>query len=693
MKTVLRLLLGFISFIIVVQLFNNCNIINSENELIAEADSAYKIFTEKNIRNSPNQIDSNLQELKNKLNPPQNFYQELIIELADAHTFWKKEQYFDAVEKFEEINKKLGQNNTTPYKVLKLNVLISLGDLIMFGVNDMSRALPYFLDANKLLQEVGTTFEKGNVHKYLGYIYFNQNNPSFAKKEFFKSLKYFHSLEDQAEYVVQEQIANIALSYYMDEKYDSALVYYDSCINFVEKHMNMFNDENAKELAVSVAEGNKARVYVRQGNYQLALKLLRKNYEKKISSNRYKENAQTDYYFITEIKVKTKNQNANLFLDTLFQLDKNLGNGLTRSKNLKLKAAYLADIDPKKSIEILNNYIVRKDSLYRFYTSNNLTNKLNESQYEQSKIKLALAEKEREYALKVTQISLLLVFITIILLIVIIYYFLKIRKQNKNLLMLNAKVNQQKNTIDEALSKLKKTNNQLLEINKLKTGILGIVAHDLKSPLDAIVSTIDLINEDDSISEKEMKELLQLIKLSSETSETIINELVIYAQLDTNSENKLDLQLQNINDVINTCIVLNKMKSRLKSIEVKFNTKVISLVYFDKERFLRVMNNLITNAIKFSYPKSKIIISATETNESVQIEVKDFGIGIPDSLKAHIFSPFSNARRNGTEGERSTGLGLSIVKKIIEAHRGEISLNSKENEGTSITITLKKQKV
>ena len=104
----------------------------------------------------------------------------------------------------------------------------------------------------------------------------------------------------------------------------------------------------------------------------------------------------------------------------------------------------------------------------------------------------------------------------------------------------------------------------------------------------------------------------------------------------------------------------------------------------------RVLDNLIQNADKFSVKEKPIDVRLDETNRhSISISVKDYGIGIPDNLKRHIFEQFTPAGRKGLRGEKSIGIGLHISKKIIEQHQGSLSIKSEENVGTTFTVHLK----
>ncbi|MBK7427455.1 MAG: ATP-binding protein [Saprospiraceae bacterium] len=101
-----------------------------------------------------------------------------------------------------------------------------------------------------------------------------------------------------------------------------------------------------------------------------------------------------------------------------------------------------------------------------------------------------------------------------------------------------------------------------------------------------------------------------------------------------------------------------------------------------------MFNNLIANAIKFSPENSEIQISLKKSGQTAICKIKDQGIGIPEEIKHQIFDLFTEAKRSGTSGEQSFGLGLAISKQIIESHQGKIWFESEEDEGTTFFIEL-----
>jgi len=117
------------------------------------------------------------------------------------------------------------------------------------------------------------------------------------------------------------------------------------------------------------------------------------------------------------------------------------------------------------------------------------------------------------------------------------------------------------------------------------------------------------------------------------------------------------------------------------------------LALINREKMHRVMDNLISNAIKFSRAEDdNVEITLRQTSKGSFIDVKDFGVGIPANLLPNIFDRFSKASRKGLQGEESIGLGLSIVKQIILKHGGDINVESTEKQGSTFTISLNQYK-
>ena len=170
----------------------------------------------------------------------------------------------------------------------------------------------------------------------------------------------------------------------------------------------------------------------------------------------------------------------------------------------------------------------------------------------------------------------------------------------------------------------------------------------------------------------------------------IITGLLDISELDR-PDYELKTEVIELVGFLSGIIQSNNILANDKELRIDFVTNVPNvLIELNEGKFLRVINNLLVNAIKFSHRKEKITVSLNLQFErsSVIIKVRDHGIGVPDAMKSIIFAKFTKASRRGTEGEKSLGLGMSIVKRIVELHNGLIWLESNENEGTTVFIEL-----
>jgi two-component system sensor histidine kinase VicK len=220
--------------------------------------------------------------------------------------------------------------------------------------------------------------------------------------------------------------------------------------------------------------------------------------------------------------------------------------------------------------------------------------------------------------------------------------------------------------------------------SEFKSQLLGVVAHDLRNPI-AAVESLAMIMEMDDIDE-DTKDNLSLIKASCIKARTIIDELLEAAR-NENTQEFITIKTE-LNKLINETIFLWKLE-RDTTNNIEFITGISpAFAMINNEKFHRVLDNLIGNALKFSKPNSKIIVSLNKRDKNLIIEVKDHGMGIPPEMLPIIFEPFTKAGRTGLKGEQSTGLGLSIVKQIVEKHKGKIEVESEVGKGSTFRITL-----
>ncbi len=230
---------------------------------------------------------------------------------------------------------------------------------------------------------------------------------------------------------------------------------------------------------------------------------------------------------------------------------------------------------------------------------------------------------------------------------------------------------------------------QLIELNQMKNRFLGIAAHDLRSPISIIMNYVEYLLEGHpgKITESQDNILNKMLKVS-EKMLNLINEL-----LDVNAieAGRLELIMRptDLTNYLKECYEENLVLSKAKSIELVLDLEPeLPVIVMDPHRIDQVMNNLINNAIKFSYPNTSITLRARALDKDVAVSVQDQGQGIPAQEVDNLFTDFGKTSVRPTAGEKSTGLGLAIVKRIVELHGGRIWVESKVGVGSTFTFTL-----
>ncbi len=235
---------------------------------------------------------------------------------------------------------------------------------------------------------------------------------------------------------------------------------------------------------------------------------------------------------------------------------------------------------------------------------------------------------------------------------------------------------------------------ELRQLNREKDQVLAVVAHDLKDYIGQVSGLSEVIDIEMQQSEQcnmtpSIGEFTNLIRLSCENAKNIILDLIEAAQWESTATPSLATEPVDFDRFIASIIRLQHVKAQHKSIRFSYLPVESGLmVRLNPAKFSRVVGNLIGNAIKFSYESSRIELSTYFDNQHFVLKINDFGIGIPKHLQGDLFRKFTKSRRKGTKGEHSTGLGMYIVKNIIEVHGGTIWLESQERQGTSVFVAL-----
>lgn len=237
--------------------------------------------------------------------------------------------------------------------------------------------------------------------------------------------------------------------------------------------------------------------------------------------------------------------------------------------------------------------------------------------------------------------------------------------------------------IDDLINSINKLSNELNDQENLRKQLTGDIAHELRTPLTSIKGHLDAIivgiweptNERLNSINEEVKRITNLV-----------DELRKLAKFDSGKDN-LNKEIVNLKNYIKSIAYNYERKALEKNIVIKYQLENIEAL-IDKEKFAQVIINILSNAIKYNNGNNAIYIKVFKKNNSINISIKDSGIGIPKSEYKNIFERFYRLDKSRGANEKGVGVGLTIAKSIVNAHGGEIEVYSEINKGSEFIISL-----
>lgn len=240
-----------------------------------------------------------------------------------------------------------------------------------------------------------------------------------------------------------------------------------------------------------------------------------------------------------------------------------------------------------------------------------------------------------------------------------------------------------------ANGQLVKNNHELEDLNMQKNYLLGMAAHDLRNPIWVISQLSELLagGMAGDVTEEQIQ-FLSSIRESSDYILHIIEDLLDVTKIEA-GKMSLDIRPTDMRALLGQNISLNRMIAGKKDIRLEWKEDLRSAyLYIDAVKIGQVINNLVSNAIKYSPRETLISIHAEEKDDRLSLSVKDQGLGIPKEEQYKLFNGFQTTSVRGTAGEKSTGLGLLICSKIIKAHGGTIEVVSEPGKGSTFWFSI-----
>jgi PAS domain S-box-containing protein len=236
--------------------------------------------------------------------------------------------------------------------------------------------------------------------------------------------------------------------------------------------------------------------------------------------------------------------------------------------------------------------------------------------------------------------------------------------------------------------KIKEINFQLSESNKTKDKFFSIISHDLRGPLSGLMQLLEILADDyNSLGEQEKLRLISEASASAKGTYNLMENLLDWARVQSG---KMEYEPERINllHLVEEIALLYSQNIKNKNISLDINIQEDATVFGDKKMSETVVRNLISNAIKFTFPSGSILILSEKKDDNLIVKIKDTGKGISEDEVANLFKLDVSHSTKGTENESGTGLGLILCKELVERQGGRIWVESKIKEGSTFYFTI-----
>ncbi len=545
--------------------------------------------------------------------------------------------------------------------------------------NNYKKAAECALKSLNLFEEIKDNYGIASAYNNLGIIYNLQSNSEKAIIYFEKALSYYKKTEYN---IGQAQtLNNLGILYLKNNKLPEAKKRFDKSLKIYNKSKNI--------NYINITKNNIAEYYNRINKYDSAIILYNEilTYFKKTDS---KKDICITLFNISTVYVKSnKNSEALKNLNLCLPLIENIPDlKLKQLVYFSLSEVYNNLNNSEKSLEYYKLYNVICDSLYikeKDFIASEIEQKY-EYEANQQKIKLLLKQKEiqkiQEKKLYSNYVYLIIILsFLIILILFLIWMYNQKRVTSKRIKNINSIL---KKTNDKLIVREK----ELVAFNKRKDKILSIISHDLKSPVSSFTAFTKLLyDKHKTLKEDEINNYLKLINKSAKQLYDLLDNLLKWSLTQLDSA-KIYPNNYCLFDIVESQIKILQNNLIEKNIFIKLDIDKETRVFIDRNMISTVFFNLITNAIKYSFSNGIIEISSYSKEGFIYVSVKDKGMGISEGNIKTILNKDEFFTTIGTSNEKGTGLGLKICMDFIELNNGQITIESKENEGANFIVML-----
>jgi signal transduction histidine kinase len=228
-------------------------------------------------------------------------------------------------------------------------------------------------------------------------------------------------------------------------------------------------------------------------------------------------------------------------------------------------------------------------------------------------------------------------------------------------------------------------NAQLVELDRLKDEFVSSVSHELRTPLTSISGYVELMLEETE--EPDTRQHLAIVDRNAQRLLSLVSDLLFTAKL---QDGRLELEKTDVDlgSLASQAVESARPRAEVGAVDVRAEIEPVPTVQGEAARLAQLLDNLVSNAIKFTPSGGSVVVRVRRSGELACIEVSDTGIGIPDSERERLFQRFFRSQNALERQIQGTGLGLYISKAIVESHGGRIGVESREGEGTTFVVEL-----
>jgi signal transduction histidine kinase/Tfp pilus assembly protein PilF len=536
------------------------------------------------------------------------------------------------------LNKGLLLSEILGYKIGIGRISVALGNMY-YGWKKYDKAIEYYKKAYGIAKEINSKGGIGVTLSNIGAAYADLKNPTEGIKYLKMAIPILEETNDD------DVLANTYLSLgtcYVDSGLsDTALTFLNKSLELLETH------QNRESLAIAYLSFS--TVYLEKGDNKKSLRYARKALD------------------------MAREINFALMMQRCYK---------------RLAIIYDKMGTYKNSIGYWMKYDSIKDSIVSEKTQKQMLDYETKYKSEKQKKEIAILQKDneiKELDLKKKRWQQNTTFaglVVVILFVIALYYRYRINRKTTKLL---SEKNEQISKQNKSLAELNKTQEELIAT---KDKFFSIIAHDLKSPFNLIQGISDLFYEDfENLTEEEKKKFIQSISRSAKETFKLLENLLEWSYSQTGNLNVNPEDFDVVKTIKGAIAVLQPQASR-KNISILSDETGNIRVFADMNMVRTILRNLVSNAIKFSYPGGEIKIQIAGVGDFIKISIQDNGVGIDKKNLDKLFRIDNKIQTKGTANEKGTGLGLVLCHEFVTKNGGVISVESEKGKGSIFVFSL-----